>query len=769
MPTSIIQSMIKSIALIITVQTFITCVDGATGSTGTRISFLPIRLRRNLNVPSTFVGLRDLRGGNSNACMTYTKIGLINLSSRSLEPSTDEDYTVSQTKDDDDLDSSLSFSIIEQWIARQLQSDEKDAIPSVGRDLKMGSLVAIPTTTTTTTTHIDTTNNDFKETSFLTSSHFTSDLNQDVCDTAETLGCLADTIILLYDTTCIHRQKAIIRLIKGIERQRASHAGKHANKHVDVIILSKDDALEELDAIKEVVSEGDEELGDMIQIIPISGDDGVLEGLESARDLLAERYQEVSLEERDVPLISFPLLVRAVYTKFGGSEETGKKVVFDTRKVDFVEEEEEEEIQPEEDDKEETVKEQDVGEVTSVEELDNELEAEVDEDEGVQEEEEEEEEEIQPEEEDKEETVKEQDVGEVTSVEELDNELEAEVDEGVQEEEEEEAVEEPYAQEVSPVEELANKLEINVEEDEAEQLEEVEDEQDVVEEQVVEEVAPVEELNKELEVIVEEKTEQFAVDTDSQLSTLENKQDEVLLDEKKMPILEFGRDAGNILKVASNVFNTREVRKLIVGSIDNDYVGKERKIFISGVNENVRRLFENQLQSLREYYGRRYEAVIEKLQEDDDGDIHDMEEDQLRQRRIKHDKILVEEAKKVTSGFRAAAENAVPTILKNGDLKEFGAGYNYEGVLDGLIRDMMQVTSDLQSVEEEWESVNADIGEDATDNVSAKKRGPVKWYEKLGARVLVFGVNYVQGWLAYQGIKKAAEERDRMMPKFPLF
>lgn len=719
MPTSIIQSMIKSIALIITVQTFITCVDGATGSTGTRISFLPIRLRRNLNVPSTFVGLRDLRGGNSNACMTYTKIGLINLSSRSLEPSTDEDYTVSQTKDDDDLDSSLSFSIIEQWIARQLQSDEKDAIPSVGRDLKMGSLVAIPTTTTTTTTHIDTTNNDFKETSFLTSSHFTSDLNQDVCDTAETLGCLADTIILLYDTTCIHRQKAIIRLIKGIERQRASHAGKHANKHVDVIILSKDDALEELDAIKEVVSEGDEELGDMIQIIPISGDDGVLEGLESARDLLAERYQEVSLEERDVPLISFPLLVRAVYTKFGGSEETGKKVVFDTRKVDFVEEEEEEEIQPEEDDKEETVKEQDVGEVTSVEELDNEL--------------------------------------------------EAEVDEGVQEEEEEEAVEEPYAQEVSPVEELANKLEINVEEDEAEQLEEVEDEQDVVEEQVVEEVAPVEELNKELEVIVEEKTEQFAVDTDSQLSTLENKQDEVLLDEKKMPILEFGRDAGNILKVASNVFNTREVRKLIVGSIDNDYVGKERKIFISGVNENVRRLFENQLQSLREYYGRRYEAVIEKLQEDDDGDIHDMEEDQLRQRRIKHDKILVEEAKKVTSGFRAAAENAVPTILKNGDLKEFGAGYNYEGVLDGLIRDMMQVTSDLQSVEEEWESVNADIGEDATDNVSAKKRGPVKWYEKLGARVLVFGVNYVQGWLAYQGIKKAAEERDRMMPKFPLF
>jgi hypothetical protein len=31
------------------------------------------------------------------------------------------------------------------------------------------------------------------------------------------------------------------------------------------------------------------------------------------------------------------------------------------------------------------------------------------------------------------------------------------------------------------------------------------------------------------------------------------------------------------------------------------------------------------------------------------------------------------------------------------------------------------------------------------------------------------GVNYIQGWLAWQGIKKAAEQRDKDMPKFPLF
>ena len=47
--------------------------------------------------------------------------------------------------------------------------------------------------------------------------------------------------------------------------------------------------------------------------------------------------------------------------------------------------------------------------------------------------------------------------------------------------------------------------------------------------------------------------------------------------------------------------------------------------------------------------------------------------------------------------------------------------------------------------------------------------GPVKRYEKLAAKVMVFGIIYLQGWLAYQGIKKAAEDRDKMMPKFPLF
>jgi hypothetical protein len=82
---------------------------------------------------------------------------------------------------------------------------------------------------------------------------------------------------------------------------------------------------------------------------------------------------------------------------------------------------------------------------------------------------------------------------------------------------------------------------------------------------------------------------------------------------------------------------------------------------------------------------------------------------------------------------------------------------------------MLRATSDSQIRDDEWDNVNGDIDDDEDVLPAKTRRGPVKWYEKLAARALVFGVNYLQGWLAYQGIKKAAEERDRMMPKFPLF
>ena len=106
-----------------------------------------------------------------------------------------------------------------------------------------------------------------------------SDQDAMVGNMLETIGCLVDCIILFYDTKCPHRQTAIVRLVKGLERQRASNASSsREGKDIHILILARDDddnAMEELYAIRNVLSEteteGDEnnKLGDMIQIVPI--------------------------------------------------------------------------------------------------------------------------------------------------------------------------------------------------------------------------------------------------------------------------------------------------------------------------------------------------------------------------------------------------------------------------------------------------------------------------------------------------------------------
>jgi len=484
----------------------------------------------------------------------------------------------------------------------------------------IGSIVAIPA-------NGDIHNMDFLEGSF---AYPLADSDQDamVGNMLETIGCLVDCIVLFYDTKCPHRQSAIVRLVKGLERQRASNASSsREEKDIHILILARDDddnAMEELYAIRNVLSEGDEKLGEMIQIVPIKlhisskESKSELGVFKMIRTVLAQ-VADQSLDHKEfVPMDEFPKFAKRVYSKLGGNvnDESGD-FFMETRR-------------------------------------------------------------------------------------------------------------------------LGTSLHLHA--------------------------------TEKLQVVVERKLEEFTGVIEEKLMELEGNQDEVLLDDKKMPILEFGRDAADILSIASNALNTNEVRSNIVGLFDGDYVQEQRGKFIDKVNENVRRLFENQLQSLREYYGRRYENIIDKLEEDDDVNVLDLDEDQLEQRRVKHDTILADEAKRSTEGFRTAAENAIPNFVKKEEMKELAAGYTYAAVLDGLIRDMLKATSDSQSLEDEWENVNGQFDGEDEDGLPAKsRRGPVKWYEKLAARALVFGVNYLQGWLAYQGIKKSAEERDRMMPKFPLF
>lgn len=65
--------------------------------------------------------------------------------------------------------------------------------------------------------------------------------------------------------------------------------------------------------------------------------------------------------------------------------------------------------------------------------------------------------------------------------------------------------------------------------------------------------------------------------------------------------------------------------------------------------------------------------------------------------------------------------------------------------------------------------VGNDDDDDEQTPVSLKRAKLKKWAKKLGSRLLMLGINYLQGWLAYQGIKRNALERERDLPKFPLF
>ena len=82
------------------------------------------------------------------------------------------------------------------------------------------------------------------------------------------------------------------------------------------------------------------------------------------------------------------------------------------------------------------------------------------------------------------------------------------------------------------------------------------------------------------------------------------------------------------------------------------------------------------------------------------------------------------------------------------------------------MRDMMEA-KDLRK------SAESEVGLDEDDDAPIETPGPLgklpPWARKLGARALVVGVNYLQGWLAWQAVQRAAIERERQTPKFPLF
>jgi hypothetical protein len=182
--------------------------------------------------------------------------------------------------------------------------------------------------------------------------------------------------------------------------------------------------------------------------------------------------------------------------------------------------------------------------------------------------------------------------------------------------------------------------------------------------------------------------------------------------------------------------------------------GSVRRGLANGIRQQLQRLYHDQIQALRDYYGRRYESILDQTKIETSVDEMQIERE------------WATAAEHMTQGFRAAAQNSVPVMLRNNvDKRDF----EYVKVLEGLIKDMMESTERRKDDLVEMGLVNDDRDGNDAGNKKKRRINIPRWLERFAARAFVFGVNYIQGWLAWQGIKRAALERDRIMPKFPLF
>jgi hypothetical protein len=210
------------------------------------------------------------------------------------------------------------------------------------------------------------------------------------------------------------------------------------------------------------------------------------------------------------------------------------------------------------------------------------------------------------------------------------------------------------------------------------------------------------------------------------IDELESKLQDVWLNDDSVPMLEFGAEATAIIEKASETLDAHRPP-----------LKKDTRLkILLNLAAKLKVLYDQQLQVLREHYGRSYENVLDTAENKEEWTL---------------------EAQRVTDAFRAAGLNAIPKQCQEGqDLLD--ANFSYVMVLQGLIADMMEATSSREGL---------DTDEQEEDDDAAPR--VAKWYEKLAARAAVLAINYLQGWMAYQAIQRAAADRDKTIPKFPLF
>jgi len=203
------------------------------------------------------------------------------------------------------------------------------------------------------------------------------------------------------------------------------------------------------------------------------------------------------------------------------------------------------------------------------------------------------------------------------------------------------------------------------------------------------------------------------------------------------------------------------------------------------VGSGICRLFHNHLQNLRDYFGQQYETVMNDIPLVDDGMSSEKDKYEWNQGRL-------EATRQAEEGFRKAAFGSIPQICQHPDGKlcnEMVGMFSCVEALRGLLEDIYDVTVSRGLDLEEWEDImSTGLEEDISINVSSssnsrvglrqviknikakvQKRGAAKWYERWALKALVIGINYVQGYIVLQSLRREARKRDREMPKFPLF
>jgi len=229
----------------------------------------------------------------------------------------------------------------------------------------------------------------------------------------------------------------------------------------------------------------------------------------------------------------------------------------------------------------------------------------------------------------------------------------------------------------------------------------------------------------------QDRVQRVLVEARRKLATLESTMQDLQLEShssSQMPMLDFGVQSNTILEEA---FNELE-----------HFPPSLRTGFMQRLVSEVQQLYKDQLQSLRDYYGKRYELSLER--EDDET-------------------AWAVEAEHLTQGFQAAAQHAVPMICQDGSPLAGIDSFDSTNALKGLLQDMIEATQDRKNER------SLEFDEEDLEHLSPKRRRIPPWVKKIASRALALGINYIQGWLAWQGVKRAALERDREMPKFPLF